>query len=68
MTTGAVATRVPVARHGARAVLIGVVSLVLFIVVIVVIVGGIVSWPTRAATFAPSSVAIADIPADYLVL
>lgn len=65
MTTGSVAARVPVARHGARAVLIGVVSLVLFVVVII---GGIVSWPTRAATFAPSPVAIADIPADYLIL
>jgi len=65
MTTGSVTARIPVARHGARAVLIGVSSLVLLIVVIV---GGIVSWPTRSATFAPSSVAIADIPANYLVL
>ena len=65
MTPGSVAARVPVARHGARAVLIGAASLVFLIIVIV---GGIVSWSTRSATFAPSSAAIADIPADHLVL
>lgn len=65
MTTGSVAARVPVGRHGARAALIGAVSLVF---VIVVIVGGIVSWPARSVAYAPSPVAIADIPADYLVL
>ncbi len=43
----------------------GVGSLVLLILVIV---GGIVSAPTRSATSAPSPVAIVDIPADYLVL
>jgi hypothetical protein len=59
-----VAARVPVARHGLRAGFIGTVSLVFLIVVIV---GGIVSWPTRSASFAPSPVALADIPADYLV-
>ena len=64
MTTGSVAARVPVARHGLRAAFIGTVSLVFLIVVIV---GGIVSWPTRSASFAPSPVALADIPADYLV-
>jgi cell wall-associated NlpC family hydrolase len=65
MTTGSIAARVPVARHGMRAALIGTASLVFLIVVIV---GGIVSWPTRSATYAPSPVAIADIPGDYLVL
>src|ERR671934_1314631 len=65
MTTGSIAARVPVARRGMRAALIGTTSLVFLIVVIV---GGIVSWPTRSATYAPSPVAIADIPADYLVL
>src|SRR5215213_1785720 len=64
MTAGSVAARVPVARHGLRAGFIGTVSLVFLIVVIV---GGIVSWPTRSASFAPSPVALADIPADYLV-
>src|ERR671935_858372 len=65
MTTGSIAARVPLARHGMRAALIGTTSLVFLIVVIV---GGIVSWPARIASFAPSPVAIADIPADYLVL
>src|SRR6266540_3207262 len=65
MTAGSVAARVPLARHGLRAALIGTVSLVFLIVVIV---GGIVSWPTRSASFLPSPVAVADIPADYLVL
>ena len=64
MTAGSVAARVPLARHGVRAAFIGTVSLVFLIVVIV---GGIVSWPTRSASFAPSPVALADIPADYLV-
>jgi cell wall-associated NlpC family hydrolase len=45
--------------------LIGAVSLVFLIVVLV---GGIAGWPTRTAASAPSPVAIADIPADYLVL
>jgi cell wall-associated NlpC family hydrolase len=65
MPTGSVAARVPVARHGLRAALIGTASLVLLIVVIV---GGIVSWPTTTTSVAPSPAAIADIPADYLAL
>ncbi len=65
MTSGSAAARVPVARHGARAAVVGVISLAFFILVVV---GGIVSWPTRSATYSPSPVAIADIPADYLVL
>jgi cell wall-associated NlpC family hydrolase len=65
MATRSVAARAPVARHGLLAALIGAVSLVFLIVVIV---GGIVSWPARSVASAPSPVAIADIPADYLVL
>jgi peptidoglycan DL-endopeptidase CwlO len=65
MPTGSVAARVPVARHGLRAALIGTASLVLLIVVIV---GGIVSWPATATSVAPPPVAVADIPADYLAL
>src|SRR5438046_2475904 len=65
MPTGSVAARVPVARHGLRAALIGTASLVLLIVVIV---GGIVSWPATATSVAPSPVAVVDIPADYLAL
>jgi len=65
MATGSAVARAPVARHGVRAVMIGMAALVL---ILVVIVGGIVSWPTPAASYAPSPVAIADIPADYLSL
>lgn len=65
MTTGSVAARLPAARHGVRAVLIGAVSLVFLIVVII---GGMVSLPKPATTHAPSPVAVADIPSDYLVL
>src|SRR5919198_2194448 len=65
MSTGSIAARVPVARHGIRVAVIGASSLLFLIVVII---GGIVSWPTRSATYAPSPVAIADIPADYLAL
>jgi peptidoglycan DL-endopeptidase CwlO len=65
MSTGSIAARVPVARHGTRVAVIGAASLLFLIVVII---GGIVSWPTRSATYAPSPAAIADIPADYLAL
>jgi cell wall-associated NlpC family hydrolase len=65
MTTGSVAVRVPVSRHGARAAVVATSVLVLLIVVIL---GGIVSWPARPAVYAPSPVAVADIPSDYLVL
>src|SRR6266542_78375 len=65
MPMGSAAVRVPVARHGARAALIGTAALVLLIVVIV---GGIVSSLSTIATIAPSPAAIADIPADYLAL
>src|SRR3954469_18291967 len=38
------------------------------VLLILVLVAGIVSWPSSSGTFAPSSVAIADIPANYLVI
>jgi peptidoglycan DL-endopeptidase CwlO len=62
---GSAAVRLPVARHGARAALIGTATLLLLIVVIV---GGIVSTLLTITTVAPSPAAIADIPADYLAL
>ena len=65
MTTGSAVARASVARHGLRAALMGMASLVLLIVVIV---GGMVSWPTRAATYAPSPVAVSDIPSAFLAL
>ncbi len=66
MTTGSVAARVPVARHGARVVLIAALALVFLLIVIV---GGIISWPATTGTaFALSPAAIADIPANYLAL
>ncbi len=63
MTTGSVAARVPVARHGVRAALMATGALVLLIVVIL---GGIAGWTARPAASGPSPVAIADIPSDYL--
>jgi cell wall-associated NlpC family hydrolase len=65
MTTGSVAARVPLARHGARAALLGAIALVFLLIVII---GGIVSWPATTGTVAPSPAAIADIPANYLAL
>ena len=65
MTTGSAAASVPVARAGARVAVIAAAALLFFVVVIV---GGIASWHTSSATFSPSSVAVADIPADYLAL
>jgi cell wall-associated NlpC family hydrolase len=66
MTSGSVAVRFPGARHGVRAAVIGTMALVFLVVVIL---GGIVSWPARPAGYGlPSQVAITDIPADYLVL
>jgi cell wall-associated NlpC family hydrolase len=38
------------------------------VLLIIVILGGIAGWTARPVAYAPSSVAIADIPADYLVL
>src|SRR5262249_57648958 len=50
--------------HG-RAVLIAAAA---FVLLIVVLVGSIAGWPSGSASYAPSSVAIADIPSNYLVL
>jgi cell wall-associated NlpC family hydrolase len=38
------------------------------VLLILVLLAGIMSWPSSSGTFAPSSVAIADIPGNYLVL
>jgi cell wall-associated NlpC family hydrolase len=65
MTVGSAAPPVPVARHGIRAAFLGTVALVFGLVVIV---GGIVSWPTTSTSVRPSAVAVADIPANYLAL
>ena len=65
MTTGSVAARIPTARRGARRVVLAAASLLLLIVVLV---AGIAGWLARSATLAPSSIAIADIPGNYLVL
>jgi NlpC/P60 family len=65
MTAGSDVARVPLARHGARAALIGGVALVLLILVIV---GGLVSWTATTGSIAPSASAIADIPDNYLAL
>jgi cell wall-associated NlpC family hydrolase len=67
MAMASVAAHALGARHAGRAAVVATVSLVLFLVVII---GGIVSWPARpiASASVPSPVAVADIPADYLVL
>jgi cell wall-associated NlpC family hydrolase len=65
MTAGSAVAGASVARRGLSAALIGMASLVLLIVVIV---GGMLSWPTRAATYAPSPVAVSDIPSDFLAM
>src|SRR5262245_26153035 len=65
MTVSSAAARVPLARYGARAALIGTAAL-LFLVV--VIVGGLVSWTATTSLPGPSAAAIADIPANYLAL
>src|SRR5436190_16671980 len=62
---GSAAVRVPGARHGARAALIGTATLLLLLVVVV---GGLLSSLSTIPTVAPSPSAIADIPADYLAL
>src|SRR5262245_28109644 len=64
MSAGSIAAS-PSARAGVRVVLILAASIIFLIVVLV---GGIAGWPSGSATFAPSSVAIADIPSNYLVL
>src|SRR5947208_1239727 len=65
MTTGSIAVPVRGAGHGAHAVLVMAASLLLLILVVV---AGMMSGPSNSGTLAPSSVAIADIPGNYLVL
>jgi cell wall-associated NlpC family hydrolase len=65
MTAGSAVAGASVARRGLSAALIGMASLVLLIVVMV---GGMLSWPTRAATYSPSPVAVSDIPSDFLAM
>jgi cell wall-associated NlpC family hydrolase len=65
LTTGQLIARAPVARHGARIIVIGALS---FLFLIVALAGGIASWQTTRGALAPSPAAIADIPADYLAL
>jgi cell wall-associated NlpC family hydrolase len=55
----------PATRHGARNVLVAATSLV---ALIVIVVGGIAGWQSSSGTLAPSAIAIADIPGDYLGL
>src|ERR1700674_3105532 len=63
MTAGSVAGNFPGARHGVRAVLIATTGLVFLIIVIA---GAIAGWQSGSESSAPSSVAISDIPTDYL--
>lgn len=63
MTTGAVALGSPVARRAARAALIPAGALFLLLLVIL---GGIAGGSASSGTFAPTEVAIADIPGNYL--
>ena len=65
MTTGSVAVPVRGAGRGARTVLVAAASLVLLILVVV---AGMMSWQSSSGGFAPSSIAIADVPGNYLVL
>jgi len=64
MTTGSVAARIPSRRHGLRVAALASASLVLLILFLV---GGIASWQSSSGSFSASSVAIADIPGNYLV-
>jgi len=65
MSTSSLTIGTTVTRAHGRVVLVGAASLLLFIVVLV---GGIAGWPSGSGSFAPSSVAVADIPSNYLVL
>src|SRR5262245_54136223 len=65
MTTGSVAARIPLRRHGLRVAALASASLLLLILFVV---GGIAGWQSNSGTFAPSSVAVADIPGNYIVL
>src|SRR5262245_24195510 len=63
MTAGTVALRCSVTRHAARAVILAAAALL----VLVLVVGGIGGGSASSGAFAPSAVAIADIPGNYLV-
>ena len=65
MTAGSVAGRTPATRHAARGLLVVATALLLLIVVVVGAVGG---WQSSPAPGLPSSVAVADIPTEYLAL
>jgi peptidoglycan DL-endopeptidase CwlO len=65
MTAGSVTGQLPGARHGARMLLLAAAS-VFFL--LVVVVGGIAGWQSSSGPSVPSSVAIEDIPSDYLAL
>lgn len=59
------AARVPSARRGFRLALFEALTPLLLILMVAAAVS---SWPSSSGTFAPSTVAIADIPENYLVL
>src|SRR5581483_750478 len=65
MTAGSVAGSTPATRHAVRGVLVVATALLLLIVVVVGAVGG---WQSSPAPGLPSSVAVADIPTEYLAL
>src|SRR4051812_21882505 len=65
MSTGTAVARVPTKRRAFRiALLVALLPLML----ILVVVAAISSVPSSSGSFAPSPVAIADIPGNYLVL
>ncbi len=65
MAAGSVVGQLRGGRHGARTPFLGAASLLLLLVVIV---GAVAGWQSTSAPSVPSSVAIADIPGDYLAL
>jgi peptidoglycan DL-endopeptidase CwlO len=65
MSSGSAAAAFPRRRHGLRFAAVASAS---FVFLLVVVAGSIASWPSSSGTFAPASVAIGDIPGNYLVL
>jgi peptidoglycan DL-endopeptidase CwlO len=65
MATGTAAATLPGARHVLRGPAVATGALILLITVII---GGIAGWQSVSKPSSPSSVAIADIPADFLSL
>jgi peptidoglycan DL-endopeptidase CwlO len=55
----------PAPRHPLRAAAIATAALTMLIVIVV---GGVTGWQSISGSSTPSSVAVADIPADYLSL